>query len=247
MNDYLSLVGRGTNNYKDTFAPGAPMLAEDGDTVSMSSVVGSTDRLQWRLWIPPGTRSLQATMFLYASPPSAHVLMRMHQPPTGNLNSVTPENSAAVDLANVFAALLQGAEIPCYAPPEVGGVKLSDGRVDSNVVTATGGWLYISALQTPGAKIYELIARLTVDRAQYLAWYGSAVWDDQGNPLPGAQAPAPAPTPTPVNEKAVLQRVKDTGLDVALMELSGAKTDQELAQRALATGTWAALLKFASQ
>lgn len=247
MNDYLALVGRGTAGYRDVFAPGSPMLAEDATVVYMAGFTGNTPRLQWRIWIPPGTRSLQATLYTYASPPEAKVLMRMHQPPVGGLDAVTPENAAAVDLTNVLALLLSGAEVPCYTPAGAGALKLSSGRMDSPVVTTDGGWLYIHALQVPGAQIFKLDAYLSADAAQYKAWYESAIWDDQGNPLPGAQAPAPAPTPTPVNEREVLQRVKDTGLDVALMELSGAKTDQELAQRALATGTWAALLKFASQ
>ena len=241
MNDYLALVGRGNTGFKDVFAPGSPMLAEEGDTVSMYGVVGITDRMKWRVWIPPGTRSLQSTLFVYASPPESKVLLRMHEPPTGWLDAVTPENAAEVDLTNVLALLLQGAEVPYYAPPVIAGnIKLSDGRIDSSVVTTKGGWLYIHALQVPGNKIFELVARLTVDRAQYLAWYETAVWDDYGNPLPGAQAPAPA-----ITEQYLLGRLQELKMVGPLGQLCKAKDEAALIQAAKDSGLWAALLKFA--
>jgi len=238
--DYLALVGRGTVGLKDVFAPKSPMLAVEGDTVSMSHVVGITDRMKWRVWIPPGTRSLQSTLFVYASPPESKVLLHMHEPPTGWLDAVTPENAATVDLTNVLALLLTGAEVPYYAPPVIAGnIKLSDGRIDSPVVTDTGGWLYIHALQVPGNKIFELVARITVDRAQYEAWYANAVWDDYGNPLPGAQAPTPA-----ITEQYVLGRVQELGLVEPLSKLCKATDDAALIQAAKASGLWAALMRF---
>lgn len=248
MNDYSALVGRQTKDLKNLFAPGSDMLAEALGLVTLAGQCGDSNCLLWRIWIPPGTLCFQATMYVYWDELPAKVLMRWGQPPVGGLDSVTPENSAAVDLGNVLALLLTGAEIPCYAPAKAGNIKLSDGRMESKVLTHTGDWLYIKALQMPGNKVYQLDARVTADADEYRAWYASATWDIEGNPLPGVQVyvPTPTPVPTPVDEKEVLKRVKDTGLDVALMELSGAKTDEELAQRALSTGTWAALLKFAA-
>ncbi len=244
MTDYLSLVGRGNTGFRDVFAPGSIMLADEGDTVSMSSVVGITDRMKWRVWIPPGTRSLQSTLFVYASPPESKVLLRMHQPPTGWLDAVTPENAAAVDLANVLETmLLTGAEVPYWAPPVIAGnIKLSDGRIDSPVITNTGGWLYIHALQVPGAKIFELVTRVTVDKAKYLDWYSRAIWDDYGNPVPGVQEPEPVPAP--VSEQWVYGRVKECGLIEPLAKLCKAKDDADLIQAAKTSGLWAALLKF---
>lgn len=243
MNDYLSLVGRGNSGYKDVFAPGSIMLADEGDTVSMSSVVGITDRMKWRVWIPPGTRSLQSTLFVYASPPESKVLLRMHQPPTGWLDAVTPENAAAVDLTNVLETLLAGAEVPFWAPPVIAGnIKLSDGRIDSPVITNTGGWLYIHALQVPGNKIFELVARITVDKAQYLDWYSRAIWDDYGNPVPGVQEPIQVPTP--VNEQYVLGRLQELDMIARLAALCKAGDDAELVAAAKVSGLWAALLKF---
>lgn len=237
MPEFLALVGRGTVGFQDVFAPDSPMLAVDGDTVSMSHVVGITDRLKWRIWIPPGTRSLQSTLFVYASPPESKVLLRMYEPPVGNLNCVTPENSAAVDLTNVLATLLSGAEVPYWAPPAMAGnIKLSDGRIDSPVVTTTGGWLYIHALQVPGNKIFEIVARLTVDKAQYLNWYASAVWDIYGNPVPGVQ-------PVEGHEDRVLRLLDEAELIPPLMVLAGVKTPVDLAKKALATGVWAGLLR----
>ena len=239
MSDYLSLVGRGTAGFRDVFAPGSPMLAEDADTVYMAGFHGSTSHLQWRIWIPPGTKCLQATLYTYASPPESKILMRMHQPPAGGLAAVTAENAAAVDLTHVFTPLLQGIEVPCYTPAGAGAVKLSDGRMDSPVVTATGAWLYINALQTPGAQIFQLDARLTVDKAQYMEWYDHATWDDQGNPLPGVQAPTPV-----ITEQYVLGRLQELDMIARLAALCKAKDDADLIQAAKTSGLWAALLKF---
>ena len=238
MTDYLSLVGRGTAGFRDVFAPGSPMLAEDADTVYMAGFHGSTSHLQWRIWIPPGTKRLQATLYTYASPPESKILMRIRKPPVGTVNNVTAENAAAVDLTNVFTPLLQGIEVPCYTPAGAGAVKLSDGRMDSPVVTATGAWLYINALQTPGAQIFQLDARLTVDKTMYQDWYETATWDDQGNPIAGVK-------PVETHEQKVLKRVIETGLAEALRKLSGGLDDAELIQAVKETGTWAALMEFA--
>jgi len=243
MSDYLSLVGRGTAGFRDVFAPGSPMLAEDADTVYMAGFHGSTSHLQWRIWIPPGAKCLQATLYTYASPPESKILMRIRKPPVGTVNNVTAENAAAVDLTNVFTPLLQGIEVPCYTPAGAGAVKLSDGRMDSPVVTATGAWLYINALQTPGAQIFQLDARLTVDKTMYQDWYETATWDDQGNPLPGVRGPAP--TPAPINEQYVLGRLQELDMIARLAALCKAGDDAELIAAAKSSGLWAALLRFA--
>ncbi len=239
MTDHLALVGRGTTGYREVFAPGSPVLGEDGADVIMAGFTGVTPTLKWRIWIPPGTRSLQATLYTYASPPESKVLMRMHQPPVGGLADVTPENAAAVDLGNVLALLLlTGAEVPCYTPASAGAVKLSDGRADSPVVATTGAWLYINALQLPGQQIFMLDARVTADRAQYLAWYAGAVWDAEGNPMPTVAPPAT------VDEQWVLGRVKEVGLIEPLRALCKASDDAALIQAVTRSGLWGALLRF---
>lgn len=237
--DYTAIVARGDDNFKLKFAPGSPLLPVDGGRVSMYSVVGQTTKRKWRAWVPPGTCSLQATLFTFSNKePNAKVLLRMGEPPVGGPDSVTPENGAAVDMANVLAALGQGAEVPCYAPGGVGSVKLSEGRVDSPPVTTVGQWLYINALEVPGHEIFEIVVRVTVDEAAYLAWYASAIWDAYGNPLPGAQAPA-------ITEQYVLGRLQELDMIARLAALCKAGDDAELIAAAKSSGLWAALLRFA--
>lgn len=236
--DYLALVGRGTAGYKDLFSPGSSMLVEDASSVFISGFTGETYRLQWKIWIPPGTRFLQCTLYTRASPPESKVLMRMHQPPTGNLADVTPENAAAVNLSTVLSRLLRGDEIPCYTPAEAGAVKLSDGRVDSEVVTTTGAWLYINALQVPGNQIYKLDAYLGVDKAMYQNWYENAIWDVLDNPVPGVMKPVE------VTEQYVVGRLQELKMIEPLFKLCKARDDAGLIQAAKESGLWAALLKF---
>ncbi len=236
MTDCLALVNRGTTDFKDVFAPGSPFLADESGAVSMSSKVGSTTQLQWRVWLPPGTNCLQSTMFTYASPPESKALMRLGQPPTGTVADVTPENAAAIDRSAVLTLLQQGAEIPCYTPASAGAMKLSDGQLDSPVVITEGAWLYITALQVPGNMIYELTTYVRSDKAAYLDWYASATWDAEGNPV--------AAPPEPY-EQRLLQCAIDTGLVDGLRKLSGGLDDDALIAAAQETGTWPALMKFA--
>ncbi len=239
MIDYLALVGKGNTGYRDVFAPDSPMLGDEGDTVSMYSVVGETNRMKWRVWLPPGTRSLQATLFTKVNESDTKVLLRMGEPPVGGPDSVTPESGAAVDLANVLTTI---GDIPCYSPPGAGNVKLSNGAIDSPPVTTVGQWLYINTLEVPGDSIFEIVVRITVDKAQYRAWYASAVWDIYGNPVPGVHEPTTVPAP--VDEQWVFGRVVECGLIAPLAKLCKAKDDAALIQAAKDSGLWAALLKF---
>ena len=82
--DYTAIVARGDDNFKLKFAPGSPLLPVDGGRVSMYSVVGQTTKRKWRAWVPPGTCSLQATLFTFSNKePNAKVLLRMGEPPVG--------------------------------------------------------------------------------------------------------------------------------------------------------------------
>lgn len=236
MTDCTALVNRGTTDFKGTFAPDSPFLADEGTAVSMSGKVDSTPQLQWRVWLPPGTNCLQSTLFTYASPPEAKALMRLGQPPVGTVADVTPENSAAIDRSAVLSLLQQGAEIPCYAPASAGFMKLSASLMDAPVVITEGAWLYITALQVPGDKIFELITYVRTDKAAYLNWYASATWDDQNNPVAAPAEPY---------EQRLLQCAIDTGLVDGLRKLSGGLDDDALIAAAQETGTWPALMKFA--
>lgn len=239
MTDYIALVGRQTTDFKTLFAPGSNMLAAEAGVVTMAGQCGDSTNLLWRVWIPPGAKCLQATMYAYYGAPACKVLMRMGKPPVGGLDSVTPENAAAVDLRNVLASLLAGAEVPCYTPIEGGAVKLSDGSMDSPVVGTTWGWLYIKALQMPGQKVYQLDVRVTADEAQYRQWYASAIWDAYGNPVAGPAVVQPVES----HEDRVLRLLKEAELIAPLMALAGTTTDIELAKKALATGVWAGFLR----
>lgn len=249
--DYRALVGRKTNDFKSLFVPGSDMLAEDDGIVTLAGQCGDSFHLLWKIWIPPGVKSLQATMYVYHNITPGKALMRFGQPPVGNANSVTPENAAAVDLSNVLDTLLAGAEVPCYTPEFGGSIKLS-ASMNSDARDNAGGWLYIKAVQTPGNKVYQLDARVTADAEKYKEWYASAVWDAEGNPVAGeVQAVKPVEPVQPVvtgetpqqHEARVYEMVKEAGLIQALSKLSGGKVDDELVKAALATGTWEALLK----
>lgn len=249
--DYRALVGRQITGFKTLFAPGSDMLAEDADIVTLAGQCGDSFHLLWKIWIPPGVKSLQATMYVYHNVTPGKVLMRFGQPPIGNANSVTPENAAAIDLSTVLDTLLAGAEVPCYTPEFGGAIKLS-ASMNSDARDNPGGWLYIKAVQTPGNKVYQLDARVTADAEKYKEWYARAVWDAESNPVAGevysikllepVKPVVVAETPQQ-HEARVYEMVKEAGLIPAPSKLSGGKVDDELVKAALATGTWEALLK----
>lgn len=243
--DYTALVGRQTKDFKTLFAPGSGWLAAEAGVVTLAGQCGDSDHLLWKIWIPPGTLCFQATMYVYWDELPAKVVMRWGQQPVGGLDSVTPENAAAVDLGNVLALLLTGAEVPGYAAPKAGNIKLSNGSMDSKVLTHTGDWLYIKALQVPGNKVYQLDARVTADEGEYLAWYAGATWDADGNPVPGVREPIPTPAPATVTEAYLLERLTELKMVGPLAELCKAKDEDSLVEAAKESGLWAALLKFA--
>lgn len=237
--EYQALVGRRTTDFNLLFAPGSAWLVEALGAVTMAGQTGDSDCLLWKIWIPPGTLCLQATLYVYWDNLPGKALMRWGQPPVGGLDSVTPENAASVDLANVLALLLTGVEVPVYVPPKAANAKLSNGSMESKVLANTGDWLYIKVLQAPSQKVYQLDARVIADAGIYKEWYGTAVWDAHGNPVPG-QVPAPV---VESHEDRVLRLLEEAGLAEPLMALAGVHTIEELGQKAVATGVWAGLLR----
>ena len=184
---YIPLVQRGTSDYKTKFEPSSSSLAIDVGGVIIPSVVGESYELQRRVFIPPGTKSLQMTLYTFASPPETKVLMRFASPPTGTILNVTPNTAAAVEITKVLSQITAnggGVELPFYSPESAGSVKLSSrsGDLVQTIQTNVGGWLYINVLQVPGNRVYELNTSVTVDEVCYRSWYVNAKWDISGNP-----------------------------------------------------------------
>lgn len=185
---YAPLVQRGSTAFNTKFAPTSELLAISGGEVTLPSVIGETSALQWRLFIPPGTKTLQMTLYTFASPPETKVLMRFATPPTGTTANVTPENAAVVDITKIVQTLTAnggGVELPFSAPASAGALKLSDrsSALTQTILTNTGGWLYINALQVPGNRLFELNTSVVVDETCYRSWFAGAQFDVSGNPV----------------------------------------------------------------
>ena len=184
--NYSALVQRGSSAFKTKFAPTSELLAISDGEVTLPSVVGETFALQWRVFIPPGTKTLQMTMYTLASAPESKVLMRFGSPPTGTAANVTPENAAAVDITKIVQRLTSNTnlELPFSAPASAGAIRLSgrSSELTQTILTTTGGWLYINALQVPGSRIFELNSSVTVDESCYRSWFADAQFDALGNP-----------------------------------------------------------------
>lgn len=183
---YTPLVQRGTTDFKTKFAPTSPLLAiEDGEVI-LPSVVGETYLTHRRIFIPPGTKTLQMSMFTFASPPETKVLMRFGSPPDGSANDVTAGNALAVNNEQIVQLLTanRGVELPFYSPPSAGNIVLSSrSGVPQTVLTEVGGWVYIKPVLLPGDRVFELNTRVTVDEAYYRDWYANTTWDGDGNPV----------------------------------------------------------------
>lgn len=207
--DYTPLVQRGTSDYKTKFNPSSNLLSIEAGEVTIPSVVGATYETKWRIFLPPGTKAFQATLYTYASAPEAKVLMRFGNPPVGTLAGVTAQTASSVNITTVVQQLIAnngGVELPFFAPASAGALKLSSrsNEINQSVLTRVGGWVYINALQLPGNRIYELNTSVTVDEACYRAWFATATFDSAGNPVEGGGqsctgsiGPTPTPTPTP--------------------------------------------------
>lgn len=139
------------------------------------------DQSQLRFFLPPGTVAVDANFYYYWTDESGMGALRMNNPPTTSLGSITPQNSTT--LSTRLNKLKSGEEVLVYSPGGVANfdVLLEGGESISPLVS--GGYVY-SNFKYPGSQVMRSLWSVYVKASCYEKWFNSPTtkWDSQGNP-----------------------------------------------------------------
>ncbi len=201
------ITNQGTfKNFKDIYSPS--MMAQNGrlvedldrpgqmmylldsknyDTRSGSSLLVP----KVRMYLPPGTHSLHITIYAYYDSSSQQAAsFRFGKTPELSYDqvgfSVPPIfNDSHRLLQNLFLgnewAMRVSEGLNIMPSPTAGGTI--QGTSQDFYQTPEGGWLYINILKAAGDRVMSIETRVGVEKSKYEAWYNSAKWDADGNPL----------------------------------------------------------------
>lgn len=178
---YTTLVGQGTQSYREVYAPTSAAMTPANGEVSLRTMHGNLEGNRLKLFVPPGTKRFSVSFVTYNSPEPASASARFKQQPTGTAEDARPD-TAVMDTRRTLSRLLNGEELQFYSPPSSGGLSIANSQSDDTFVGSEGGYIYIDLHSVPGGKILQLQTRLDVDEAAYRNWYQNAEWDAAGNP-----------------------------------------------------------------
>ncbi len=143
-----------------------------------------------KIYLPKGTHSLHVSIFAYYSPTVEQaVTYRFGQLPVLTYDEVYLPSNVFSDSHNILRNLFSGAEwamrtgagLNAIGSPSAGG---SIQGVNQNFYkTTAGGWLYINILRAAGDRVMNIDTQVGIEQSDYEAWYNSATWDADGNPI----------------------------------------------------------------
>lgn len=164
----------------------------------------------YRILIPAGTKLWRVSVQTYLFDAPARALLSFDGPP------VDPGQPCGPDTRDTLARLWAGATLAFEAPARSGGLSISQPEAASTFVADRDRWLYLS-LDFPAGRVLS--------------------WQSQIE-LHAGHAPAPAPQPavSPELAQRTLAYAQQAGLIDALRRTSGATTDDELIDWAMAQG-----------
>lgn len=144
---------------------------------------------KYRIFLPPGTMSFDITTYTYGDTTTRQAMaVRMDAAPVSSYEEtlsqpIFPEGD------RVLERLVNGEEFRSYVGeggnllPRFGGGTNYNGATPYVYRSPRGGWLYMNQLKLIGDVAMRIETRTCVDPEIYRAWYNSAQWDSDGNPL----------------------------------------------------------------
>lgn len=181
-NTYTPLVGIGSTDYKTKYSPTNQNFIVDGGVITTAARVGDTTVLQWRIYIPSGTKQVTIAVWAFTGQPDIKGSMRFKALPALTADAITVDAMSHVETKDTLQQLIDGKEVMFFANGGGGGVNLITPAA-APVLVAEGGWLYISVLQIPGMRIQTMQAVIATNEATYRNWFANAKFDADGNPL----------------------------------------------------------------
>lgn len=172
---YVVLAGIGYTNYKDAYnlASGG-QVAESGSEVTLITSHGRDTPTAFKIFVPPGTKYFGVSVQTYSAPQEAKAVLKYGSPPSEF------GDDYITDARYTLQRLVTGDEINCYSPANSGALSISTQQDDIVADVSSGGYIYI---RYSGPQFISFQTRVTVDKDTYIAWYESADWDSQGNPV----------------------------------------------------------------
>lgn len=177
--DYTTLVSSSERSWKNRFDPRSQSVAIENGNLFMNPRMGSADGsmriTKFKIYIPAGTMSFQATSYLYIdnNMTPAIALVKFGSPPI-------TEDVAHEGSFTSMAGLLGGSQFKFTSPQA--SLKLTP-DFEGNFKVDKGDYLYVHLISAPGGIMMELSANLEIDYEMYQAWYAAAGFAEDGSPL----------------------------------------------------------------
>jgi len=148
--------------------------------------VGELQR--YRVYIPPGTKSIGLTTFL--EQPSYYIVVaRFGKPIENDINYLSDLSDS--EYANLPADGFGVSELTdhdCVGKNSSGYLKVVNDYIDSSV----NGWLYVIVIRKSGSVINNHVSNW-VNTANFMDWFRTASWDASGDPAEsGNSTPVPS-------------------------------------------------------
>ncbi len=168
-----------------------------GISNAKSSNVSDSTQIQWRVFVPPGSRFMTTSYFTAQRPASENKLaIKFRAPPVTTAGQIT-KSSAFGNIGKTFERLLSGDELTFYT--EVGGdpsyltgagtVLITQQNDELNAdATVKGGWLYFNAMAAPNNTVQRVEVNFYTRANCYEAWFKEAsapngAFGTDGNPI----------------------------------------------------------------
>lgn len=176
---YVPLVNQEFGNFKTAYGPA--VLPAYGGNVLLRTKHDGLALERFKIFLPPGTRSLGMTYTSYRSEQPGQMSMRFKAAPQIEARQVV--SSSMNDTREALAELNKGRELTFYSPGNSGVIS---GPTAPNVPVRvdSGGYVYVN-VSHPGGSAISVGFHVEVDQSCYSNWFANARWDTNGNPLEG--------------------------------------------------------------
>ena len=198
--DYKPLVSRGNSDFNTVFSPdqngsGSILYVDSAlKEVDITGGTGINTNLEWRIFVPPGTKSADVVMFTFSSAEETMITARFGSPPSGTIDDVN-EIDGSNAASKVLPRLLADEEVVYFGlvfTNVVNGVAYQSSSGSTRLLarpdyqpyipTTKGGWIYFKTWQVPGQTIQGIDVNIKVDQTCYESWFAKAKFDSSGNP-----------------------------------------------------------------
>lgn len=172
------------------FAPGVKCYVLQTRHLNQALMTASS-ATRFRVFVPPGTkRFLMISQTYYDMTTRQALAIKMDSPPTSTYDQALTSNFPIYpNIGRSLEMMIGGQELRSYVGESGNAMPRVEGGSDYSVTpkyiyqTPRGAWMYVNHLKVIGGIAMSIETRGCVDADVYRAWYNSAQWDADGNPI----------------------------------------------------------------